>query len=286
MNPDPMVCCLREWTKNVHIGRLSTMSAIAPRNIPDHLLSQGRSTFTLLEAQKLLGDAPVGSVLRTLSRLHANQQIFSPARGLWVIIPPEYRSWGVVPAKRFIDPMMSVLDRTYYVALLSAAAFHGASHQAPQVFQVMCAPPLRDRAIGRIRLRFYSGRHVLSAPVEMHTVATGAIRISTAELTVIDMVSHPNQCGGYGNIATILRELSSLSGASLAMLARPRGHSMARRVGWLVEQFGDHDDLLPLHQAAEPTHGEPTLLRAGAGRRGRVDKTWGIRVNTDVQADL
>ena len=32
---------------------------------------------------------------------------------------------------------MAHLSQPYYVALLSAAAYHGAAHQKPQVFQVM-----------------------------------------------------------------------------------------------------------------------------------------------------
>lgn len=203
-----------------------------------------------------------------------------------VVIPPEYRSWGVVPAERFVDEMMRALGRTYYVALLSAASLHRASHQAPQVFQAMCAPPLRDRAISRVRLRFLSGRHVADAPTEHRTVSTGTLRIATPELTVVDMVALPGESGGYGNVTTVLGELGVLDGSSLAVLSGSRGRGLARRVGWLVERFGHCDDLAPLREAAAPDEGEPTLLRASAGRHGRADRTWGIRMNTDVQADL
>jgi predicted transcriptional regulator of viral defense system len=262
------------------------MTSIAPRQLPDHLLSQGVSTFTTADAQELLGESAPAAVRRSLSRLHAGGQVFSPAQGFWVVIPPEYRSWGVVPAERFIDEMMRTFGRIYYVALLSAASLHGAAHQAPQVFQVMCAPPLRDRAVARVRLRFYSGRHVAGAPTESRTVSTGTIRLATPELTVVDMVALPGESGGYGNVATVLRELGALDGSSLAVLARPRGRGLTRRVGWLIEHFGHCDDLEPLREAAAPGEGEPTLLRAGAGRRGRTDRSWGIRVNTDVLADL
>jgi predicted transcriptional regulator of viral defense system len=262
------------------------MTSIAPRQLPDHLLSQGVSTFTTADAQELLDESSPAAVRRALSRLQAGGQVFSPAQGFWVVIPPEYRSWGVVPAERFIDEMMRILDRTYYVALLSAASLHGASHQAPQIFQVMCAPPLRDRAIARVRLRFYSGRHVAGAPTESRTVSTGALRVATPELTVIDMVALPGESGGYDNVATILGELGALDGSSLATLAGQRGRGLTRRIGWLVERFGHCDNLDPLRETAAPDEGEPTLLRAGAGRRGHTDRTWGIRVNTDIQPDL
>jgi predicted transcriptional regulator of viral defense system len=262
------------------------MPSIAPRQLPDYLLSQGLSTFTTQEAQQLLERPSSDAVRRALSRLQESGQVFSPAKGFWVVIPPEYRSWGVVPAERFIDAMMHASDRVYYVALLSAASIHGAAHQAPQAFQVMCAPPLRDRTIGRIRLRFYSSRHVPHAPAEQRTVTTGTMRVATRELTVLDMVELPRESGGYDNIATILGELGPLNGSSLAALARPRGRSIARRAGWLLERFGHCDDLAPLHDVAAPGEGELTLLRAGAARRGHADRAWGVRVNTDVLADL
>jgi predicted transcriptional regulator of viral defense system len=46
------------------------------------------------------------------------------------------------------------------VALLSAAELHGAAHQAPQVFQVMVDRHVRDRGVGRARLRFFASTHV------------------------------------------------------------------------------------------------------------------------------
>jgi len=269
----------------VLIGYSITMP-LAARQLPDHLLSQGVSTFTTRDAQELLNESSPDAVRRALSRLHQHGQVFSPARGFWVVIPPEYRSWGVVPAERFVDEMMRALGRTYYVALLSAAALHGAAHQAPQVFQVMCEPSLRDRAVARVRLRFYSGRHITGAPTEPRTVPMGTLRVATRELTVVDMVALPNESGGYSNVATILGEFGVLDGASLAALALPRGRGLTRRVGWLIERFGQCDDLRPLRQAAAPGQGEPTLLRAGAGRRGHADRAWGMRVNTDIQADL
>ena len=43
------------------------------------------------------------------------------------MIPPEFRSWGAVPATHFIDPMMRFLGHDYYVGYLSAAEAHGAA---------------------------------------------------------------------------------------------------------------------------------------------------------------
>lgn len=257
---------------------------VPPRLLPDHLLSQGISTFTTAEAQTLTGSTPAATQ-RALSRLHDAGQVFSPARGFWAVIPPEFRSWRAVPAVRFIDDMMRALDRVYYVALLSAAELHGASHHAPQVFQVMCDPPLQDRAVARVRLRFYGGRHVRAAPVQAHNTPTGTIRLATRELTAVDLVALPDEAGGLDNVATILDELGDLNGPTLAALARERGRSVIRRVGWMVERYGRCADLDALRAAAAPADGDPVILRTGAPRRGHVDADWGIRVNTILEVD-
>lgn len=257
---------------------------ISPRLLPDHLLSSGISTFTTAEAREIL-DATPAATQRALSRLRDACQVFSPARGFWVVIPPEFRSWHAVPAARFVDDMMRALGRVYYVALLSAAELHGASHHAPQVFQVMCDPPLRDRDFERVRLRFYSGRHVPDAPVEPHNTPTGRIRVATPELTVVDLVALPDAAGGLDNVATVLGEMGTLHGPALARSAEQRGRSVARRVGWMVSHYGRCDELDELRAAAAPDNGEPSVLRPGAPRRGTVDRHWGVRVNADVQPD-
>ncbi len=107
------------------------------------------------------------------------------------MIPPECRSWGVLPGELFIDAMMRALGRDYYVSLLTAAAMHGAAHQAPQVFQVMVDRPLADRDIERVRLRFHANEHIDEMPIEERQVNTGRFRLATRETTLVDLVVHP-----------------------------------------------------------------------------------------------
>lgn len=266
---------------------MSDATIISPRDLADRFLSLGRYAFTLDDAAAAIG-ASRGAAADALERLHHRGQVFSPARGLYVAIPPEYRSWGVLPGEWFIDAMMSHLERSYYVALLSAAAVHGASHQAPQVFQVMTdgRAPLRDRDIGRVRLRFHASKHLSEAEVERFTVPTGYMTVSTRETTVVDLVSHYRVAGGYSNIATILKEMGELCGSALARIAGPRGRAVVRRTGWLLERYGQADDLEALRQAARLDLGEPALLTPTGVRRGRTDRDWRLRINTTVEPDL
>jgi len=44
----------------------------------------------------------------------------------------EYRVAGAPPASWYIDDFMKAVGTPYYVGVLTAAALHGAAHQAPQ----------------------------------------------------------------------------------------------------------------------------------------------------------
>src|ERR1039457_3715218 len=101
------------------------------RELPDALLAQGRHTASTGELLELTG-LDRAALHNGLHRLRENGSIISPARGLYAVVPPQYRSWGAPPAEWFIDAMMAHLDRRYYIALLTAAAMHGSAHQAPQ----------------------------------------------------------------------------------------------------------------------------------------------------------
>jgi predicted transcriptional regulator of viral defense system len=212
--------------------------------------------------------------------------LFSPTRGLYVVVPPEYRSWGVLPGELFIDGMMRALGRDYYVSLLTAAAMHGAAHQAPQLFQVMVDRHVSDRDIERVRLRFYANDFLDQMAVEDRMVDTGRIRLATRETTLVDLVVHPDAAGGLSNVATVIAEIGDLDVPTLARLAGLRSRSVARRLGWLLDRFREDLDLAPLCDAALPEDGYSTRLVRALPVRGPVDRRWNVQVNSDVEPDL
>jgi predicted transcriptional regulator of viral defense system len=262
--------------------------SVTPNTLPDVLLSRGQHSFTLAQAKETLSRDDQ-AVRKGIERLMRKGQVISPSRSFYVVVPPEFRTWGTVPGSHFIDDLMRYLDRRYYVALLSAAEMHGAAHQAPQVFQVMVDRQLRDRDVGRTRLRFFTGAHVAEAEVEQRNVPTGVVRLATRELTAVDLVEHPRAGGGIDNVATVLAELGSMDGdalAAAAAAAAPRPRSVARRLGWLLT-FVDADvELDPLRRIAAPEDGDVTSLLAAGPRRGPHDRDWNVRVNVMVNPDL
>src|SRR5882724_4388599 len=90
-----------------------------------NLAASGRYHFVSGEARSALGTS-AAAVKLALNRLAKQKIIASPARGFYVIIPPEYRSLGCLPADQFIPALMKRSGLSYYASLLSAAQYHGA----------------------------------------------------------------------------------------------------------------------------------------------------------------
>lgn len=262
--------------------------SVPVRLLPDHLIAIGEPVVTTERAAELVGLEP-RSVYAGLSRLRRQARMFSPARGLHVAIPPEYRSWGVVPASWWIDPMMGHLRRSYYVGLLTAAAIHGAAHQAPQVFQVVVDEQLADRKIGRVRLRFNVSSVLARLPeavLQPVTTATGSMVVSSPELTAIDLVANPDLGGGLDNVATVLCELGHLDIALLASVAEHHPRAVIRRLGWMLEHVTGAEGLTDLRDQAEPDVGNASPLDIHGPSAGPRDRTWGLVVNTSVEPDV
>lgn len=257
------------------------IGSVEPRELADWLLARGQHWVTTSEAARLL-NIPESHVAPSLAQARRRGHLFSPTKGLYVAIPPEFRSWGSIPAAHFVDPMMCHLNHDYYVCLLSAAEVHGFAHQHPQVFQVMTPARLRDRSFGRVRIEFITSVHTSDRPVDAVNTPTGTMRVSTREATVLDLVAFPNASGALFNVATIIGEMlaeDALDVRRLAQVAAGYPVSVVQRTGWLLDYMAaqvdaavDTGPLLPLASSRVT----PTPLDPSYGRSGARDRRWNV----------
>jgi predicted transcriptional regulator of viral defense system len=259
----------------------------------DDLLAHGRHAITTAEAAASLG-VPEPHVRVRFHRLAQQGKVFSPARGLWVAVPPSFRSWGTLPGLQFIDALMNHLDRDYYVGWLSAAELHGAAHQRPQVLQVAVDTHTADRDLGRVHLRFAQRRHVSDLPRARQNTPTGQDWVASTELTALDLADAPRLGGGLNNVATVLSELAEDGKFNPDALTQTAEHfplSTQRRLGYLLDYVGAVELAQVLHLLAEQRRAFPAdLLAPHAGDDAEldptVDKRWRLVVNTHVDPDL
>ncbi len=171
------------------------------------LRSEGRYFFTIQEAEQALALAKVPT-LNALRRLRLNNLVVSPARGFYLILPPEYQILGCLPADMFIPDLMKYLNLPYYVGFLSAAQYYGAAHQKPQRFQVVTSknrPPIH---CGRIYIEFIANKRVVMMPIKKFNTYAGIIQVATPEVLSADIVTMPQHAAGISNVATVLMELA------------------------------------------------------------------------------
>ena len=203
------------------------------RDYIDNLAAQGRYHFTAAEAQEALGNSPV-AVRLAMHRLARRSLVAHPAHEFYVIVPPEYRRLGCLPADQFIPELMEYLGLDSYVGLLSAAEYHGAAHHRPQVFQVMVEKPRRMITCGKVRVRFIVHKHLVETPTQLVNTRHGTIRISTPEGTAVDLVRYPQRAAGLDNVATVLAELAEeIDPERLVEAAREAPMPAAQRLGYL-----------------------------------------------------
>ncbi len=245
----------------------------------DRLLSQGVVSIT---ASELSGraNASAEATFRAVHDAKAAGLLFSPAKGLYVLVPPQYRSWGTVPADWYVDDMMRHMGRRYYVSFLTAAARHGASHQASQLFQVVVDAKTRDRDIGGVRLRFYRSAAIDNRPTEEVMASTGRLTVATPETCLLDLAERPAVGGGLNVILEVVPDLQIKSDALVAA-ASERPRAVVRRCGWIVSRTHPSLKLAELRELAAPDLHNPTpLLPAADLEQGKTDHDWGVLVNT------
>lgn len=208
------------------------------------LLSAGRTVFTAEEAERALGVGR-GAFLDAAERLQRRRALLNPRQGFYVVVPPQYASWGGPPPTWYIDALMRHEGQAYYVGLLKAAELHGATHQAVMEFQVMSAKRLPKIRAGRILIAFYFRKNLeaVTAGTENRKTDTGTMMISSAALTALDLLRYPQASGGIDNVATVLSDLGQrIDPEQLTSLSALVERPVVQRLGHLLDHLG-HDAL-------------------------------------------
>ena len=210
----------------------------------DHQLSRGRSYFPKDDAMNALG-LGLEAFSAAATRLIRKHRLASPRRGFYLILRPEDRVTGAPEPVRWIAPLMEYLKLDYRVSLLRAAAFHGSSHQAAMVFQVIVPKQLRAFEIGRHRIQFiyqtpatFSKTNRPDWLQQMKSDAGFAI-VAGVELTLLDSARYFHKAAGINGVAQIAKDLGARADPrKLANAAAAYENSAVRRLGYLLDHFG------------------------------------------------
>ena len=251
---------------------------------------QARGQYYFLKPQLLENTSQAEKVAnRSLVRLQAKNRILLVRRGFYIIVPLEFRRTGILPPEWFIHNLMQFLNVEYYVGLLSAAAIWGASHQKPQEFHVLTPCQFRSIQDRTLKIRFF---RKVDFPdlvfLNSQKTETGFMRVSSPELTALDLVRYSKAVGGLSLVATTLAELGeNVEPRALLNVAR-KEKSLAplRRLGLILDNVGFGSRTNELAAFVRNKTDIPVLLDPSLPRvDSRWIRKWNIFENLKIEAD-
>lgn len=250
--------------------------------------SQGRYTFTLEELKEKF-DLPNTSINQSLSRLKKKGDVAQIRKGFYAIIPPEYSKQGMLPPYLFIGDLMTSLNKSYYVALLSAAAIYGAAHQQPMEYFVIVETPAPRSIINKkLKIIFLSKNEWAVDSITQQKTNAGYINISKPELTALDLFAY-NHKFGINHIVTVLQELTEeMKATSLVKIAKQYTNTAAiQRFGYVLEiellqqKLADN-----LWKVLSQRDYFPIPLSPQKEKKGDSDNRWKVIKNMEIESDL
>lgn len=261
----------------------------------EHLQQEGILSFTLQDAKTATGKSR-GHLLNSVHQYQQKGALISPLKGFYIIVPLVHRALGSLPPHELVVTAMNHLKVPYYAGLLTAAAYHGATHQRLQIFQVVSSKRMyRDWVFGGVTIKFIYKHDIGHTKIEKRTVEAGYLPISTPEETAKDIMIYYTQSGGLNHQATVLSELIDAIDIRklIALAEKTKGTFWLQRIGYILSKIDPFNDqkrdkvvkaigeflgktphrYIPLAPEL-PTQGKPRF------------RAWKIIINTTVESDI
>jgi predicted transcriptional regulator of viral defense system len=261
-------------------------------------LVNGRAYFSREEAGVSLGLKPETLGAR-LTRLVKRHRLASPRHGFFLILRPEDQIAGAPDPLCWIDPLMRHHGFDYRISLLRAAAYHGSSHQAAMVFQVIVPRQLRDLEIGYHRVQFLyqapSSFMQANRPenLERWKNPAGFAQVAGVELTLLDCVRYFHKSAGFNGVAQVVKDIGCHADPrKLARVAGAFENATARRLGLLLDRTGHERQAKALESFVKtaktfvPFNPAQKPLLESLGLLYERDLRWKLVVNEPVEVDF
>lgn len=253
---------------------------------------RGKYVFTLSDLKITLPYYDNHYLSVSLSRLIKHKIIISPIREFYVIIPTEYALIGIIDPIFYLDKMMKYLKREYYIGLLNAAEFYGASHQKPQTFTVMNGyPDIRDSKRGGIPFIFISRKKIPQKFIEQKKGKLGNVCISSPEMTALDLVAFEDKVGGMNRVCSVLNDLSESINFSnipdefLEIYPIPVYQRLGYILEFIIEETELADRLFSKIKDLKLRFRKVPLKRNSPFKRMNSGNRWNVIENLEIDID-
>lgn len=256
----------------------------------DKKVMRGFYTFTIEDVKNNFPHFSDAYIRTSLYRLTIKKKITSPWKGFYVIMPIEFALKAIIPPVFYIDALMSFLGRKYYISLLNAASFYGASHQRVQTFSVMTeAPKLRNTTKTGTSILFFSKKNIPKKFIWKHKAQSGYVNVASPELTAIDLIENEKHVGGLNRVCTVLNELvdsidfEKLDNDFFTLAPTPT----YQRFGYILESVLERDEIAHKFKSKMP----PFTIRNIPFKIGKsttnceINRKWKVIINQEIEID-
>lgn len=264
----------------------------------DDRLAYGRAYFSREDVVAAL-DLKPGTLTASLTRLIKKRRLANPRQGFYLILRPEDQSAGAPDPVKWIDPLMKYQGIDYRLSLLRAAAFHGSSHQAAMIFQVVVPKQQRDIELGRHRIQFlYQAPKAFASANQSEYLdqlksEAGFAKMAGVELTLLDCTRYFHKAVGINGVAQIAKDIGDKADPrKLARIAEAYENSSVRRLGYLLEHVGHARQAKALEPFVKKAKTalllDPAVkpLLASLAAAYEKDARWKLVVNEPVEIDF
>jgi predicted transcriptional regulator of viral defense system len=252
------------------------------------LQEQGHYTFTFDKLRNSF-NLSEEAILQGLYRYKKKKQIVQIRKSFYAVLTPEYSKQGMLPPYLFIDDLMKSLNKSYYVALLSAAALHGAAHQQPmEYFVITQTPAPRSIQTKNLKINFISKQAWQQEDIIQKKTNAGYLNVSSPELTAFDLITYADKFG-INRVTSILQELvEEIKPSQLSKIAkRQKETPVIQRLGYILDRILEEEKSAAiLHKILTNKNIQPVLLSTKKEKRGEIDEKWKIIINMEIESDL
>lgn len=254
------------------------------------LLSVEEYSFSLNEIREQTGKTEV-SIKRELDRLIEKGEITNLRKGFYLIITPRYSTAKKLPLQLYCEKLFNHLNRNYYIALYTAAKFHGASHQQiQQDYIVTERSKFNDISKNNIDIRFFTTSNWPGKNIQIKKSDAGIYKVSSPALTIVDLIHHQGKLGGINRMLATIEELSEEVQESdlIELLNWYPNKSTLQRCGFLLEKLGISEELQNMiFTNLKSSKIFPVLLSPKSDEKpGAVDNKWKVDINVKLESDL
>jgi predicted transcriptional regulator of viral defense system len=253
-----------------------------------NFLERGRYTFTYDDVSKHF-DLSENTLAHRLYIYEQKKRIVKIRKSFYAILEPSELSTGLSDIYKYVDALMKHIGKPYYVALLSAAALHGAAHQKPMEFFIMTEIPLPRNIHNKENKITFFGKHaLLQEGIMQKKSRVGYFNVSSPELTMFDLLDNIKRFG-INRITTILQELhEEMQVSRLVKIAKLIDNKTSmQRLGYILETVVGAEKLAnSLYGILSKMTFYPVPLSPAKTRRGTINSKWKIIINMQIESDL